>query len=194
MNLAINIITGFTQGHEEMTGPEQWWATDARQFAGPRCTVYQPATWKMTVTRRLEQLQRLKVRHLFLVAYSHGQQAALQIAERARQFGIHTVDLALWDPVGRSAHLPRWTLAQLFTARSLTDWHNIPIPETVSSVVWARQHTDRPRGHELHWNPAKTDVRPAVIVPVGHTELQWHPAVHRMTTDAVTKWHNLYNP
>jgi hypothetical protein len=76
---------GFTQARETQTGFEKMWDVVLRKYASPdRCTVYQPETWKINVTRRLEQLQRLEIKHLFIPAYSHGQAAASFTKEQKR--------------------------------------------------------------------------------------------------------------
>jgi hypothetical protein len=172
-NNAILPYTGFTQRTESETGMERLWDQHLRKFASPDCIVYAPATWKSNTTRRLQQLERLGIRHVFLIGYSHGQACCIDIARRARQYGILTVQIDLLDAVARNRLLPRWTWAQALSARSLTPWASIRIPESVHRVTRTQQQTNRPRGHKLRWNPETTYVEAPLILPHTHSEIQW---------------------
>ena len=190
MNLAIISVTGNAQGRETATGMERLWDDHLRQFATPQLTVYQPATWKLNTRRRMEQLQRLHIEHVFFVGYSHGQAAIMQMCRMAPRYGIRSIQMALCDPVGRNPLLPRWGWAQMLSARSITPWMRIKIPETVSRVVWCRQFQNRPRAHNLKWNPETTHVEEALEIPVNHSVIQWHRDWFGLALDAVNKWVN----
>jgi pimeloyl-ACP methyl ester carboxylesterase len=188
---AIIPIMGFTQARETETGFERMWDRVLRKYSDPdKCTVYQPETWKMNVKRRLEQLRRLGIKHIFLVAYSHGQAAAMEIAEKSWEYGIETVDMALLDPVGRNPMLPRWTWAQGLSARSMSPWMSIKIPDTVSRVVWARQYNNLPRAHDLKWDSSYTYVQPALVLNCTHSSIQWHPDWFNLVDNEVNRWLN----
>jgi hypothetical protein len=185
---AINPVSGFSQGLETYTGLERFWDENLLSRNATDCIVYPPATWKMTTSRRLEQMQRLGVKSVFFLGYSHGTHPILEMAAKAQRYGIETVHIHLWDPIGRNPLLPRWDWAQLFTARSLTPWMRIHIPETVQRVTWCRQRQDLPRAHDLKWNPRTTQVIDAHELPVGHTNVQWHPDAHRLALEALEHW------
>ena len=190
MNRAIIPVTGNSQGRETATGMERLWDDDLRQFATPQLTVYQPATWKMNTKRRMEQLQRLHVEHVFFLGYSHGQAAIMEMCRMAPRYGIRTIRMALCDPVGRNPLLPRWWWAQALSARSITPWMSIRIPETVHHVVWCRQFENLPRAHDLKWNPETTRVEEPLVIPVNHSQIQWSGAWRKLATEAVSEWSN----
>jgi len=188
---AICPIMGFTQARETQTGFEKMWDVVLRKYASPdRCTVYQPETWKINVTRRLEQLQRLEIKHLFIPAYSHGQAAAMELARRAPDYDILSVRMALLDPVGRNPLLPRTTFFQGLSARSMSPWMKIDIPTTVYRVAWARQYVNLPRAHDLKWDKQRTRVAAPLIINATHSEIQWHPKWFDLVDREVDNWLN----
>ena len=186
---------GFTQGRERENGFERLWDTVLRKYASPsECVVYAPETWKIDARRRMQQLQRLEMRHLFIIAYSHGQAAAMAMARMAPRYDIWTVRMCLLDPVGRNPVLPRWAWAQTLSARSITPWMRIKIPPTVSRVAWARQYRNLPRAHDLEWDKRHTYVADPLVLDATHSEAQWHPEWFAMVDREVDNWRNPPQP
>lgn len=188
MNVVIP-IQGNAQALHSETGLERLFYAHIRQHASPTVTTYHPRTWKTNVTRLLEQLQRARTRHLFLIGYSHGQSACMEIARRAPSYDIATINMALCDPVWRSPFLPRHTWAQFLAIRSVITCPKIIVPDTVSRVVWCRQKEDWPRGHNLvAQDKTQTYIAPATIIPERHTRIQWAGAWFRMVDEEITRW------
>jgi pimeloyl-ACP methyl ester carboxylesterase len=187
---AICSYTGNNQGRETATGLMHLWANYLRPLASPDVTVYQPATWKSNAHRRLEILRMMRVTRIFLIGYSHGQAVCMEMARLAPQYGIKTVRMALCDPVGRNPLLPRWGWAQLLSARSMTPWMSIRIPETVSRVVWVRQHVNLPKAHDLAWNPETTYVADPLVLNCNHSAIQWHEDWFNLVMSDIYNWIN----
>ena len=186
----VCLYTGNAQGRESATGKMMIYTHHIAKLAGPGLVVYPPDTWKANARRRLEILREMDCQHLFLGGYSHGQVVCMKIAKLAPQYGIKTVRIVLCDPIGRNPMLPRWGWAQLLSARSLTPWMKIRVPETVCRVAWVRQEINRPRAHDLKWNPETTHVADPVTIHANHSAIQWHQEWIDLVMREIDNWIN----
>jgi pimeloyl-ACP methyl ester carboxylesterase len=187
---AVIPITGFLQGDKEETGFEHACETSWRKLASDTCTVYQPQVWTAKSKPILDQLARWGVKHVFILAYSHGQALAMELAREAPKHGIKTVTMCLCDPVGRNPLLPRWQWAQALSARSLTPFMTIRVPDTVRRVTWCRQYVNLPRAHDLAWNPMTTRREPALVIDCDHSAIQWHHDWMQLAGKELWAWVN----
>jgi len=189
---AILTYTGFTEGPHRRKDTEDLYFGRVRTYASARCTTYPPAPWTADVRETADQLARQHIREIAIIAYSHGSAAALDLTRAAHLLGIHTGLLLLCDGVGRADWLPRRTIFQPFTFRSLTPHHSIRIPPSVSRVASVRQSIDIPRAHDIiAEDPTRTTIRPAIPVALPHRSIDGSLTWFSLVTEELDLWSSL---
>ena len=104
--------------------------------------------------------------------YSWGGQTAADFARELQRRSIKVQWMVLTDPVLRAARFLFFFWVRQWQA--FTRWP-IRIPKNVKHVVWFRQRSNYPRGHDLVADdPIETNIREAVILEADHCWMDDH--------------------
>jgi hypothetical protein len=173
---AIIMFSGFQESEENKSGFEAGFFTTVRPFANGEVTVYHPRTWKTNVRNLLRQLYENGISEVAIVAYSHGQAAAMAFARLAPKYGVTVRKLLGCDLVFRPTWLPRWTIAQIFSWRAVIGHPKIKVPPAIKEVHYVYQDIDTPNGDPLiAEDPNETIVHTPVKIKLPHTRIDESP-------------------
>ena len=169
---AIIMFTGFQESEGRQTGFERGFFSVVRRFSTAEITTYHPRTWKTNVANLLRQLYENGIQQVAIISYSHGQAAAMDFARMAPKYGV-TIGLYLAnDAIYRPSWLPRWTLAQALSFRSVLGQPVIKVPPSVAEVYSVKQSITIPKGHAfVAEDPASTTIHPPVEIKLPHTRI-----------------------
>jgi hypothetical protein len=173
---AIIMFSGFQESEARQSGFEKGFFSTVRPFADENVTVYHPRTWKTNVHNLLRQLYENGISQVAVITYSHGQAAALDFASAAPCYGV-TVDILLCcDPIYRPSWLPRWTLAQAVSFRSVLGNPKIKVPSSVKRVHYVIQDITLPSGHRMiAEDPKETQIASPIKIQLPHIRIDESP-------------------
>jgi hypothetical protein len=173
---AIVMFSGFQESEARQSGFEKGFFSTVRPFADEKTTVYHPRTWKTNVRNLLRQLYENGISQVAVITYSHGQAAGLDFARLAPHYGV-TVELLLCcDPIYRPKWLPRWTLAQAVSFRSVIGKPTIKVPPSVRKVHYVIQDLTLPAGHRMvAEDPKQTAIATPIKIGLPHVRIDESP-------------------
>ena len=173
---AIIMLSGFQESEARQSGFEKGFFSTVRHFAGPNVTTYHPRTWKTNVRNLLRQLYENGISEVAIVTYSHGQAAAMKFARLAPEYGV-TIELLLCnDPIYRPTWLPRRTLCQAFSFRSIFGNPVIKVPPSVKKVHYVIQDITLPAGHKMvAEDPTQTTIHAPIKIALPHVRIDESP-------------------
>jgi hypothetical protein len=173
---AIIMFGGFQESEVRQSGFEKGFFSTVRPFASGEITVYHPRTWKTNIKNLLRQLYENGISKVAIITYSHGQAAAMDLARQADKYGVSIELLMCCDPIYRPAWLPRWTLAQAVSFRSIIGSPTIKVPDTVRRVHYVIQDITLPKGHRMvAEDKALTNIYAPIKIPLPHVRIDESP-------------------
>tara|TARA_R110000868_G_scaffold162116_3_gene393108 strand:+ start:110 stop:700 length:591 start_codon:yes stop_codon:yes gene_type:complete len=152
MKLGIAVISGFTETERKSCGLDTI-QRDLAELYKPaaQVEVYDLRSWKADMKGLASLMKRDGITHTVIIAYSHGAGYASPLLSRyLDEHNISVKSALLCDPVYRPQWLPRWTIAQLLSIRSLIPKSAvIKFPANVQSIKGVRQVQNIPRAHPV---------------------------------------------
>jgi len=173
---AIIMFSGFQESEARQSGFERGFFSTVRHFSGPDVTTYHPRTWKTNVRNLLRQLYENGISQVAIITYSHGQAAAMAFSRLAPQYGVTISVLLCNDPIYRPPWLPRNTLFQAMSFRSIFGSPVIKVPSSVRRVHYVVQDITLPAGHKMvAEDPTQTQVHTPIKIQLPHIRIDESP-------------------